>query len=172
MNKIAVRRTLACSVAAITLSIFALSTGAGTAFAITKLGHDDAVARLTGAGIGISSSGGCSDPNNSSCTALEGVNLESIDGIITFKNAAGCGPGEVVVTGGTETGHAGGDYSHANGYKLDIGHAGCVDSYITGAFSYIGLREGDNAPMYQAGSGNVYADEGNHWDITYYSCGC
>lgn len=21
-------------------------------------------------------------------------------------------------------------------------------------------------------SGNVYADEGNHWDVTYYTCGC
>ena len=28
------------------------------------------------------------------------------------------------------------------------------------------------APMYQAASGNVYADEGSHWDVTFYSCGC
>ena len=23
-----------------------------------------------------------------------------------------------------------------------------------------------------SGVGNIYADEGNHWDILYYNCGC
>jgi len=26
--------------------------------------------------------------------------------------------------------------------------------------------------MYQAASGNVYTNEGSHWDIVYYTCGC
>ena len=26
--------------------------------------------------------------------------------------------------------------------------------------------------QYQAASGNIYADEGNHWDVLYYTCGC
>ena len=38
-------------------------------------------------------------------------------------------------------------------------------------YAYQGLR-GDGAPLYKAASGNLYADEGNHWDVTYYSCGC
>jgi len=30
----------------------------------------------------------------------------------------------------------------------------------------------DGATMYRAASGNMYARESNHWDITYYTCGC
>jgi len=26
--------------------------------------------------------------------------------------------------------------------------------------------------MFQAASGNVYTNEGSHWDIVYYTCGC
>lgn len=75
------------------------------------------------------------------------------------------------VTGGTETGHAGGTYSHANGYKLDFSHTSCLTSWVHGTYTYIGLRS-DRAAMYEAASGNIYADEGNHWDVTFYSCGC
>ena len=37
-------------------------------------------------------------------------------------------------------------------------------------FTYIGLR-GDGYPQYRSGAGNVYADEGSHWDVTFYNCG-
>lgn len=30
----------------------------------------------------------------------------------------------------------------------------------------------DGAAQYQAASGNIYADKGSHWDVTYYTCGC
>ncbi len=70
--------------------------------------------------------------------------------------------------GGTETGHASGTYSHWNGYKLDISLNTCINNYITNSFTYIGLR-GDGAKQYQASSGNIYALEGNHWDITFYA---
>jgi hypothetical protein len=30
----------------------------------------------------------------------------------------------------------------------------------------------DGAAQYQVASGNIYADEGSHWDVTYYTCGC
>jgi hypothetical protein len=33
-----------------------------------------------------------------------------------------------------------------------------------------GLR-GDGAPQDKSGFGNIYADEGNHWDVLYYNCG-
>ncbi|WP_239110574.1 hypothetical protein [Phycicoccus sonneratiae] len=74
-------------------------------------------------------------------------------------------------TGGTEVGHASGTYSHDTGYKLDFSRTTCLTSWVHGTYTYIGLR-GDGAPQYEAASGNVYADEGNHWDVTYYSCGC
>jgi len=67
--------------------------------------------------------------------------------------------------------HASGTYSHWNGYKVDISRSTCNDNYITSHYSYIGPR-GDGYPMYQAASGNRYVNEGNHWDITYYTCGC
>ncbi|GAA2659312.1 hypothetical protein GCM10010400_16810 [Streptomyces aculeolatus] len=118
-------------------------------------------------GITWSSSGGCSDRNNSTCTSFEQLNLASAQGAQTLKSASGCA---LNITGGTETGHAGGTYSHWNGYKLDFSLSTCVNNYVTGNFAYIGQR-GDGAAMYQSGSGNIYAREGNHWDVTYYNCG-
>jgi hypothetical protein len=127
-----------------------------------------AAAQFSAAGIGWTSSGGCTNPNNSTCTSFEGIRQATINGGITLKNASGCG---LTITGGTETGHAGGTYSHANGYKLDFSRTTCLTGWIHGTYTYIGLRS-DGAPMYEAGSGNIYADEGNHWDVTFYSCGC
>ncbi len=46
----------------------------------------------------------------------------------------------------------------------------CLNNYVTGVFTYVGQR-GDGARQYRSGSGNIYADEGNHWDVTYYNCG-
>ena len=88
--------------------------------------------------------------------------------MITLKKAGGCA---INITGGTETGHASGTYSHWNGYKVDVSHNSCIDGYIHNNFSRIGNR-GDGYPQWQAASGNIYCDEGTHWDITYYSCGC
>lgn len=104
---------------------------------------------------------------------------------MTLRNACNCA---VTITGGTETGHAGGTYSHGNGYKLDFAKASGLNSYVTSAFTYIGVR-GDGARQYQARSGNIYAvssesagfggpiqltvlqDEGSHWDVTFYTDG-
>jgi hypothetical protein len=127
-----------------------------------------AEAQFSAAGIGWTSSGGCTNPNNPTCTSFEGIRQATIDGGITLKNASGCG---LTITGGTETGHAGGTYSHANGYKLDFSRTSCLTSWVHHTYTYIGVRS-DGAPMYQAASGNIYADEGNHWDVTYYTCGC
>ena len=145
---------------------FGLTVGlAGTASAVT---HASAASQFSAAGIGWTSSGGCSDPGNSTCTSFEGLRQASVDGAITLKNASGCG---LTITGGTETGHAGGTYSHAAGYKLDFSRTACLTSWVQGTYTYIGQRS-DGAAMYEAASGNVYADEGNHWDVTFYTCGC
>jgi hypothetical protein len=120
------------------------------------------------AGITWSSSGGCTDPGNPTCTSFSGLRQATVDGGVTLKHASGCA---LNITGGTEAGHAAGTYSHANGYKLDFSRWSCLTSWIHGTYTYIGLR-GDGAPMYRAASGNIYADEGNHWDVTFYTCGC
>ncbi|MGK5498526.1 hypothetical protein [Streptomyces sp. URMC 125] len=129
---------------------------------VTKLTHAQATSRFRAAGITWSSSGGCSDRTVSTCTSFEQVNLATVQGAETLKSASGCA---LNVTGGTETGHAGGTYSHWNGYKLDYSLSTCLNNYITGTFAYIG------GSKYRSGSGNVYYREGNHWDVTYYNCG-
>ncbi|WP_329301815.1 hypothetical protein OG410_29065 [Streptomyces sp. NBC_00659] len=140
---------------------------AGDAFAVSKISHATATSMFRQAGITWSSSGGCSDRNNATCTSFEQLNLATAQGAQTLKGASGCA---LNITGGTETGHASGTYSHWNGYKLDYGKNTCVTGYIKNTFGYIGLR-GDGAPQYRSGAGNIYADEGNHWDVLYYNCG-
>jgi hypothetical protein len=135
---------------------------------VTKLTHAQATTMFRNAGITWSSSGGCSDRNNSTCTSFEQLNLATAQGAVTLKGAIGCA---LNISGGTETGHASGTYSHWNGYKLDFSKSTCLTNYVHGVFAYIGPRAGDGAPQYQSGSGNVYADEGNHWDVIYYNCG-
>jgi hypothetical protein len=127
-----------------------------------------AESQFRAAGITWTSSGGCTTRSNPTCTSFEGIRQATIDGAITLKRASGC---SLLITGGTEVGHASGTYSHYNGYKLDFSRTTCLTGWIHGTYSYIGLR-GDGAPMYRAASGNIYADEGNHWDVTYYTCGC
>lgn len=141
--------------------------GAGEAHAATKISHATATSMFRNSAITWSSSGGCSDRNNPTCTSFEQLNLATAQGAQTLKSASGCA---LNITGGTETGHAGGTYSHWNGYKLDFSKYTCLGNYIKNTFSYIGLR-GDGAPQWKSGAGNVYADEGNHWDVTFYNCG-
>jgi hypothetical protein len=140
----------------------------GTIAPASAVTHASAASQLSAAGVGWTSSGGCSDPGNSTCTSFEGVRQPTVDGAITLKGASGCG---LTITGGTETGHAGGTYSHAAGYKLDFSRTTCLTSWIHTTYTYIGQRS-DGAAQYEAASGNVYADEGNHWDVTFYTCGC
>ena len=134
--------------------------------AAVMLSDVSARARLSAAGISVVSSGNCSDRNVSTCTSLDGIRASSIRGILAFKNASGC---SFSVTGGTEIGHAGGAFSHGNGYKLDISRTSCVTNYINNTFSNIGTR-GDGAPQFKDGRGDVYADEyfASHWDILFY----
>jgi hypothetical protein len=127
-----------------------------------------AESQLRAAGISWTSSGGCTTRSNPTCTSFDGIRQATIDGAITLKRASACA---LTITGGTEVGHASGTYSHYNGYKLDFSHTTCLTSWIHRAYTYIGLRS-DGAPMYRAASGNVYADEGSHWDVTFYTCGC
>ncbi|MGY6025113.1 hypothetical protein [Streptomyces spinosirectus] len=147
----------------------ATSSAAASPAAVTKLSQADAANRLRNAGITWSSSGNCTNRNNAHCTSFEQINLATVQGAITLKNASRCA---LTITGGTETGHASGTYSHWNGYKLDFNPTTCLSNYITGTFTYIGPRAGDGAPQYRAASGNIYARESNHWDVLFYSCGC
>ena len=161
------RRLGLLSAAVLTIAAGGMAA-APQALAVTKLSQSQAQSQLGGAGITHSSSGNCTDRYNAHCTSYEQINQATVSGAITLHRASGCA---VNITGGTETGHASGTYSHWNGYKVDITKYTCIGSYIHNSFTYIGLR-GDGYPQWRAASGNVYCDEGSHWDITYYSCGC
>jgi hypothetical protein len=137
---------------------------AGEASAVTKLSQSAAASQLGGAGITHSSSGGCTTRSNSTCTSYDQINTSTVSQAITLRNSSGCA---INITGGTEVGHASGTYSHYNGYKIDISHNTCNNNYIKNSFSYIGLR-GDGYPQWKSAAGNLYCDEGNHWDITYF----
>jgi hypothetical protein len=160
-------RSLLTALALVVAPAVAVVGSAGDAFAVTKISHATATSMFREAGITWSSSGNCSDRNNSTCTSFEQLNLATAQGAQTLKQASGCA---LNITGGTETGHASGTYSHWNGYKLDYSKYTCIGNYIKNTFTYIGLR-GDGAPQWRSASGNVYADEGNHWDVLYYNCG-
>lgn len=135
------------------------------------LNHTDAAQQLAAAGISIHSSGNCSDKTNPTCTSLDGIQQSTINGLVDFAKKSGL---SLVVTGGTEAGHAGGTYSHGTGFKIDISSNGSdsVSQYIKNNFSYSGDRPGyHGGPTYKDQNGNEYTFETrlHHWDITYYN---
>ena len=154
--------------AAMLASLTAFTAVSTSADAVTKLTQAQAASQFRAAGVTWSSSGNCTTRSNPTCTSFEQINQSTVSGVITLKHASGCA---INITGGTEVGHASGTYSHYNGYKVDISHNSCIDGYIHNAFTRIANRS-DGYPQWEAASGNIYCDEGTHWDITYYTCGC
>ncbi|XP_037046711.1 uncharacterized protein LOC119081706 [Bradysia coprophila] len=152
---------LKITIVAVLFAVFAIaSTDA------QKYTHAQALAKIKAAGVTIASSGGCSNRQSSSCTSLEQVRKKTIDsGVIILKQASKCA---ITITGGTEVGHASSStYSHYNGYKIDYRLNTCLNNYITKHYTYLGKRS-DGAKQYRSAAGNIYALEGNHWDVTYY----
>ncbi|MEV5827300.1 hypothetical protein AB0L25_17145 [Spirillospora sp. NPDC052242] len=108
------------------------------------------------------STGNCSDREKPNCTSFDGLRWTTLEGLLRFAETSGC---RIVVTGGTERGHAPGRHSHYNGYKIDIAPNACVDREIEG-YDREGVR-GDGAKLYRSPEGGLYARESDHWDITY-----
>ncbi|MQA07963.1 MAG: hypothetical protein GEU98_05280 [Pseudonocardiaceae bacterium] len=150
---------------AFALSVASLSIAAPTASAApAKLSHSEATAQFEAAGITWSSSGNCSDRNVPTCTSFEQINENTVAGIIDFKDATGC---DINLTGGTETGHSDGTYSHWNGYKVDISPTDCAANYIRSNYTEVN-PPGWGSEQWEAPSGNLYTNEDDHWDILYY----
>lgn len=137
------------------------------ASAVTKLSQSSAASILSAANVTHSSTGGCTTRSNAHCTSYEQINQSTVYGVRTLKQASGCA---INITGGTEVGHASGTYSHYNGYKVDVSKNTCINNYVHNNFTRIANR-GDGYAQWRAASGNIYADELSHWDITYYNCG-
>lgn len=159
--------TLLGSAFAMVFVLGAPAAAASDTATVPKLSQSEAESRLSSADVTHSSSGNCTERSNPHCTSYSQINATTVAGVITLKNASGCA---INITGGTEVGHASVTYSHYNGYKVDISRNGCIDGYIKDTFTGIGKRA-DGYPQWRAASGNLYGDEGNHWDITYYTSG-
>ncbi|MEU4535590.1 hypothetical protein AB0G15_12060 [Streptosporangium sp. NPDC023825] len=131
----------------------------------TRLQQTDAKRLLRAAGLRWTSSGKCANRQGRNCTSLEAVRSETVSSAIELKRRSGC---PLVVTGGTEVGHAPGPYSHYAGYKLDIKPNACINRYITKNYPSQGVR-GDGARLYgqSATSGPLFAREADHWDILF-----
>jgi hypothetical protein len=144
--------------------------------------YTDAEARAALSGAGITWNKNCIDQlRNLSQTCLNGIKISSINELITFKQNCDAWKGTctVILTGGTEPGHAIGNCSHGAGYKIDIDDTPSVNKYILakdGAGKYInfataGTRSTTLDPLYRyLVTGTIYAQESNHWDIGGISC--
>ncbi|MDP2651566.1 MAG: hypothetical protein Q8O94_00310 [bacterium] len=114
-------------------------------------------------GITVSSTGNCCDKTKPTCTALDGMLLNTIQQIINVKNKCGA----ITVTGGTEVGHSGeGNVgSHSGGSKVDISQnlisciSGTTGSTVIASPSFGSAQVKDKC-------GNIYTWEGNHTDIS------
>lgn len=140
----------------------AVATPAGASG--TKMTQSAAASSLSSVGITWSSSGGCTTRSNPHCTSFDQINSGTVNGVKTLRTASGCA---INITGGTEVGHASGTYSHYNGYKVDVSKNTCINNYVHNSFTQIANR-GDGYPQWRSAAGNIYCDEGSHWDITYY----
>ncbi|MGN9837362.1 hypothetical protein ACTMTI_04460 [Nonomuraea sp. H19] len=131
--------------------------------AAVRMSHATATGWLKSAGLRTRSTGNCTSKHMQHCTSLDSVRTGTIARVIELKRQSHC---PIMVTGGTEEGHAPGVYSHGNGYKLDISHNACIDRYIMKNHDKAGVRS-DGAPLYRSSSGTTFADESDHWDILF-----
>jgi hypothetical protein len=131
--------------------------------ATVQLSHANASRWLKEAGLRWRSTGNCTDKRLRHCTSLDSVRTSTVSGLIELKQRSGC---PLVVTGGTEAGHAPGPWSHGAGYKADISPNQCIDRYITKNYDQAGVRS-DGSRLYRSSSGTIFADEGDHWDILF-----
>lgn len=114
----------------------------------------------------------CSDPTNSQCTSLVGMHSDTIAGLNTLQQAcSGCT--NLVITGGTETGHADGTLSHESGFKADIsntqGSATQFNTFLSQTIVAQTGKEPATNGFYNItlnGYNYVVHPEGDHWDIT------
>jgi hypothetical protein len=149
----------ACAVAGVGMSMFAPAAFAASG----KLTQAQATSQLAAAGIGYTSSGGCTTRSDVNCTSLDQINTATVDDLIAFHRTSAC---TVLITGGTEVGHETSTYSHYNGYKVDLRLNTCINGFIRAHYVPI-VPPTFGTEQYRDGS-NIYTYEGNHWDVEYH----
>lgn len=129
-----------------------------------KITHEQAVSKLQAAGLPWRSSHSCVERRDPRCTSFEQINVDTITRIIAFRNESGC---DLMLTGGTEVGHSSGVYSHWNGHKIDFSPSNCAAKYIRDNYSPVRVP-GWGSEQWTDRAGNLYTNEDDHWDITFY----
>jgi hypothetical protein len=133
--------------------------------------HEEALCSFTNEGVQVSSTAGscgtCGAPQQCA-TSLDGVKESTIKGILKLKD--GCPGCSMVITGGTEGSHAEGEYSHGNGYKIDIDSADMTSSPFDQYLISLGANPGGGFQAIEGSNGYTYifhAEPGaaSHWDI-------
>ncbi|MFB9830686.1 hypothetical protein [Actinoallomurus acaciae] len=127
------------------------------------LHQQEAGSLLHAAGVRWTSSGHCTRRRNPHCTSFEGLRPSTLDGVLRLREASRCG---LVISGGTERGHAHGPYSHGSGHKLDILPSRCLNHFVRRHYHRV-HRRGDGAALYRTADRNLFARERSHWDITF-----
>lgn len=128
--------------------------------------HSDAVAALKQAGIGVHSTGGCSDQNTVGCTSLNGIPKDAIDKVIALKESCGC---DFDVTGGTEVGHS----SHGTGLSvLDVTQDQKLGDYLNANksnLSSLGINKICSTSAWQRVSYNCggYVEQASHFHLAF-----
>lgn len=122
--------------------------------------------------IPVHSSGNCTDPNIRTCTSLHGIREDTVDQVLAIKEACGA-QCPVIVTGGTETGHAGGALSHGSGHKIDLEDSAELNQFLESRLTPDGHRSGSHGGRrFRDKCGNEYVRESSHWDITISNGSC
>ncbi|MDP3772460.1 MAG: hypothetical protein Q8Q94_03770 [bacterium] len=136
--------------------------GDGTPGGLSSLSETEGRAQLQRAGINVNNAVCPAGITARGCTNIAGMRSATLNRVIQLKNDCGC---DILVTGGTEGGHAAGEVSHSTGYKVDVRPSGKLDDYIKRNYTNIGVRS-DGAAQWRAPDGAIFAREENHWDIT------
>ena len=95
--------------------------------------------------------GDCPAGQTTGCTSLTGVKTTTIAAANFIQSSCSC---PVVISGGTEGGHAPGQFSHANGFKLDFqagrgSQTAALDSFLTQTIQNNGLLAQTNGTLQQ-----------------------
>lgn len=156
-------------IACCSTAFFALTAGTAHAWThdrntqSTPLRHQQADELLHAAGLRWISSGHCTRRRNRHCTSFDGLRPSTLDGVLRLRADSHC---PLVISGGTERGHAHGQFSHGRGYKLDVLPNRCLNRFVRHHYRRV-HRRGDGAALYRTTGRSLFAREPSHWDITF-----
>jgi len=152
-------------------------------------GDPDAVAledqkrdRVTSQGVRVNNEYACPVGVTRGCTTLAGTDDETLDYVVDIKEACDAASGSqctVVITGGSEGGHAGGTRpgSHGGGDKVDLRLSGDtgLPSFIEkqvadGKFEEVENPTFGRRQWVDTATGAVWTDEDDHYDVCVSNC--